>query len=283
MCPDIAPLSTTPTLTSTTDVRSWLTALEQQLLTARDRRGVFVTAYLTITRAVEAQCDAGGFLDPVWVRQYLIAFGTLYRDALHHEVLARRSTDPAAVTRVPKAWQVAFDAAEARQGWVIQRLMLGVNVHINHDLALALLMAGIDNDRATRYADHTAVNQVLERATLALKTEVALKWAPILERPDHAAGTLDDDVTEFSIAKARDHAWTMAVAIDAMRGSPGEALMRTTLNEQAAVVARLILAPPTGTPVIARSKRLLERLDEAARVAERVSAFRGGLRSISYR
>lgn len=259
-------------------MRSWLSALEQQLLTARDRRGVFVTAYLTITKAVEAQCDADGFRDPVWVRQYLIAFGTLYRDALHHDAVARRSGDAAAVKRVPKAWRIAFDAASVHQGWVIQHLMLGVNAHINHDLALALLMAGIDGDRATRYADHTAVNQVLERATLALKTEVALKWAPVLERLDHAAGTLDDDVTGFSIAKARDHAWAMAVAIDATRNTPGEAFMRASLDEQAAVVARLILAPPTEAPVVAQSRRVLERLDEAARVVERVSAFRAGWR-----
>ncbi len=269
------PINTAPALVSVADVHAWLTTLEQQLLAARDRRGVFVTAYLTITKAVAAQCDADGFRDVPWVRSYLVAFGTLYRDALHRDATARRSDAPAEIRRVPKAWRVAFDAASARRGWVIQHLMLGVNAHINHDLALALLMAGIDGDRATCYADHTAVNQVLERATLALKTEVSLKWAPLLERLDQAAGTLDDDVTVFSIAKARDHAWAMAVAMDATRGTPGEPLLRAALDEQAAVVARLILAPPAETTVITRSRRLLERLDQAARVAERVAGFDG--------
>ncbi len=269
-------LSIASALTTTGDVRTWLTALEQQLLAARDRRGVFVTAYLTITKAVEAQCDAGGFHDPAWVRRYLVAFGTLYRDALRQDQLARAATAANPPVRVPKAWRVAFDAARDRRGWVIQHLMLGVNAHINHDLALALLMVGIDTDRAQRYADHTAVNVVLERATLALKTEVATKWAPILERLDHAGGTLDDDVTEFSIAKARDHAWAMAVAIDATRGTPGESLVRMALNDQAGVLARLILAPPVESPVISQSKRVLERLDQAARVADRVAAFASG-------
>jgi Family of unknown function (DUF5995) len=264
------------TLTTTADVRTWLSALEPQLLTARDRRGVFVTSYLTITKAVEAQCDAGGFRDPAWVRRYLVAFGTLYRDALRQDQLARSATAGATVHRVPKAWRVAFDAARERRGWVIQHLMLGVNAHINHDLALALLMVGIDANRMQCYADHTAVNAVLERATLTLKTEVATKWAPVLERLDAVGGTLDDDVTEFSIAKARDHAWAMAVAIDATRGTPGEALVRAALNDQAGVLARLILAPPVETPVIATSKRLLERLDQAARVADRVAAFASG-------
>jgi hypothetical protein len=103
---------------------------------------------------------------------------------------------------------------------------------------------------------------------------VANKWAPLLVRLDHAAGTLDDDVTVFSIAKARDHAWAMAVAIDVTRGTPGETLLRAALDEQAAVLARLILAPPPETRVITQSRRLLERLDQAARVAERVAALR---------
>ncbi len=262
-------------LTSTSDVSTWLRTLEQQFLSARDRRGVFVTAYLTITEALESQCDAGGFHDPAWVREYLIAFAALYRDALRQDALARESDDDVLARNVPKSWRVAFDAAYAGRGWVIQHLMLGVNAHINHDLALALLTAGIAQDRATRYADHTAVNQVLERSTLQLKTEVAIKWAPVLQRLDQAAGTLDDEVTVFSISKARDHAWAMAVAIDATRGTPGESLLRAALNDQAAVLARLILAPPAETPVIARSRRVLARLDAAARVAERVSVFTG--------
>lgn len=271
MTPDAALLSTAPVLTSTADVRVWLRTLEQQLLEARDRRGVFVTAYATITEAIEARSDAGGFRDPEWVRAYLVAFGALYRDALHRDVVARRSGTGDDARRVPKAWRIAFDAAAAGRGWVIQHLMLGINAHINHDLALALLIAGLDGDRAAHYADHTAVNAVLAGAMLALKTEVAGKWAPVLERLDHAAGTIDDDVTVFSIEKARDHAWAMAVAIDATRGTPGETLLRTALDEQAAVVARLILAPPAETPVVTRAWRWLERFDMAARVAARLS------------
>jgi hypothetical protein len=62
----------------------------------------------------------------------------------------------------------------------------------------------------------------------------------------------------------------MAVAIDATRGTPGEAMLRAALDDQAGVLARLILAPPVESPVIARSKRLIERLDHAARVAEQL-------------
>jgi hypothetical protein len=255
-----------PPFRTTADVHAGLTDLEQHFLRTRDRRGVFLTAYLTITEAVEAQIAIGGFHDPTWVATYLVAFGTLYRDALAADAASGHA-------KVPKAWRIAFDAARAGQGWVIQHLILGVNAHINHDLALALLVAGIDTDRPSRYADHTAVNAVLERATPTLKAQVSARWAPILTRLDVAAGTLDDDVTAFSIPKARDHAWAMAVALDAMRGLPGEPLLRAALDEQAAVVARLVLAPPVNAPAVDRSRRLLERVDRAMRLGSRV----GGL------
>lgn len=253
------PLPLPAALSSTAHVHDWLVQLERACLSARDRRGVFVSAYLTITRAVEAQCAAGGFHDVAWVRRYLVAFGRLYADALAADLAGDRA-------RVPKAWRLAFDAARAQRGWVIQHLMLGVNAHINHDLALALLEVGLDPERPMRYLDHTAVNAVLERTTPALKAAVCSQWAPVLERLDEAAGTLDDAATSFSIPKARDHAWAMAVAIDATRGTPGEGMMRRALDEQAAVVARVLLAPPVHAPVIDRSKRLLERFDRAARV-----------------
>ncbi len=259
-----------PPFRTTADVHAGLSALEQHFLAERDRRGVFLTAYRTITEAIEAQRLAGGFADNDWVARYLVAFGTLYRDAL----VADLAGD---VARVPKAWRLAFDAARARRGWVIQHLILGVNAHINHDLAHALIVAGLDPHRPTRYADHTAVNAVLERATPALKAQVSALWAPILERLDEAAGALDDDVTAFSIPKAREHAWAMAVALDATRGTPGERAVRTALDEQAAVIARLVLAPPVNAPVIDRSKRLLERVDQVVRTRARLSDLAAGL------
>lgn len=250
-----------PPFRTTADVFTGLTALEQYFLTKGDRRGVFLTAYLTITSAVQERCAARGFTDNEWVQRYLIAFGSLYRDALAADL----SADVSGAARVPKAWSIAFDAARAQRGWVIQHLLLGVNAHINHDLALALIEVGIGPDRKVRYSDHTAVNDVLERATPSLKANVAALWAPVLTRLDSAAGRLDDDATQFSIPKARDHAWAMAVAIDATKGSAGEALVRTALDEQAAVIARLVLAPPVSNPVLVRSRRLLERVDRVMR------------------
>lgn len=239
---------------SVSEVAICLEAFETDCLSRRDRRGVFATAYLQITRAIGAALEEDVFEDPAWTGRYLICFANLYRTAL----LACENGDSAGM---PKSWRIAFDAARNGEGLVIQHLMLGINAHINHDLALALGKVGIDPERARRYADHTRVNDVLERATVTLKHEVSRKYAPILERLDWIAGKFDDEATKFSIPKAREHAWSFAVAFAGARTEAERTLLARTLDEQAAVLARLILEPTRRHPILLKVVRLAERID----------------------
>ena len=64
------------------DVTSGLIAVENHCLPLRDRRGIFVTAYLQITRAIQAALERKEFHDPEWVTRYLVASANLYRSAL---------------------------------------------------------------------------------------------------------------------------------------------------------------------------------------------------------
>jgi hypothetical protein len=244
------------------DVILGLGRIEQHYLARRDRRGVFATAYLEITRAIERSRTDGAFRDAEWSARYLIRFANLYREALLNYEEGRGA-------RVPKAWRISFDAARADTGLVIQHLVLGINAHINHDLAIALHDVGIDPERAIRYADHVQINLVLERATERMKHRVASLYAPILLRLDRAVGRLDDDVTNFSIPKAREHAWAFAVALTGTRSEPERALLRRALDDQAAVLARMVLAPPTRHPLFLDTVRFVERLDALASRAPR--------------
>lgn len=243
---------------SVDDVERGLQELERHFLLRRDRRGVFATAYLHITRSIELHLEAGGFIDPVWVRQYLVRFGNLYRQALLDYERGNSSA-------VPKAWRISFDAATAGNGFVIQHLILGVNAHINHDLAIALFRLGIDPERSQKYRDHTTVNAVLEAATLEMKHRVGTLYEPLLQRLDRLAGREDDRITSFSIPKAREHAWTFAVALTCAPGEPERRQLRRALDEQAAVIARLVLASPTRHPAMVRAVGIAARVDSLLR------------------
>lgn len=245
------------------DVVGGLTSIEAQCLTNRDLRGAFVTAYLHITRAIQRAHADQVFSDAEWVERYLVSFGNLYRRALLAYEEERTES-------VPKSWQIAFDAARDGGGFVIQHLTLGINAHINHDLPLALVEIGIDPTREAKYSDHTLVNTILAEATDAMKRAVAESYAPILMRIDRLSGRYGEELPNFSIPKAREHAWSMAVALSATRFEHERRMIEQALDEQAGVLARLILSSPTRHPSVVAGVSKAKRLD---RFLTRLSRF----------
>ncbi len=217
------------------DVISGFKWLENYLFTRSDLRGVFTTAYLNITQSIGAAIEEDSFEDTLWSQNYLICFANLYRKAI-------LNYEKDNVELVPKSWRCAFDLAKNQDGYVIQHLLLGINAHINHDLALALYKVKIDPNRVDKYKDHTDINVILEKATDGLKQSVSEKYAPILKRIDRGLGTIDDEITDFSIPKAREHAWSMAIALTSAQTEIEKKILQKSLDEQAGVLARLILA-----------------------------------------
>lgn len=235
------------------DVLDGLAALEEALLARRDRRGVFVSGYLQITRELKRRTETGGFRDPAWVGRYLIAFANLYRQALVDYEEARRDL-------VPKAWQLAFDTSAAGAGLVIQDLMLGINAHINHDLPFALDSVGIDPDRSERYDDHTAVNLALRDAIEPLQERIAALYASGLGVLDHLLGNLDETLTGFSLTVAREQAWHHGAQLADADGEAQRTRLVTTIDRHATLVARLILRPNLPFPWLTDALRTIEQL-----------------------
>lgn len=227
--------------TSVSEVITHFSGLERYFFDHEDLRGVFTTAYLHITRSLNEALDANAFINNPWSRKYLIRFANLYREALlkyesdHNDF-------------VPKSWKKSFELADKKEGLIIQHLLLGINAHINHDLAIALFDIKIDPDRNQKYADHTQINLILEKSTEGLKEKVAKKYAPILQRVDRRFGSIDDELTTFSIPKAREHAWSFAIALTGASSVIEQEILRKSLNEQAAVLSNLIMASPTKDP-----------------------------------
>jgi len=230
-----------------------------------DLRGVFATAYLKITLAISAEIKKKTFHNNEWSSSYLIRFANLYREA----VVNYENDLP---DQVPKSWRMAFDLAGDQEGFIIQHLILGINAHINHDLAIALNDVGIDTQREEKYQDHNHINRILESATDTLKRSVSEKYAPILKRLDHGLGAVDDKITVFSITKAREHAWAMAVALSSARLAIETNLLRSSLDEQAAVLSRLILSSPSRSP---RLKSGIRRLKWADKLITKIKKWLG--------
>lgn len=215
-----------------------LTAIEQFYREANDRRAVFVGAYIAITAAMIQAIEEGRFRDAHWVRSYLVQFSYLYLEAL-------AAFERGALDDVPEAWRVAFELSASGEGLVLQHLLLGVNAHINHDLAFALMRAGIDPERSVRYDDHSAVNEVLKRATDALQDHVERFYSPALYFLDELFGHWDEELSTRVVAGSREKAWEYCLDLVGCSCAEDEAVVRRRIDQHAGSIARLIARPYT--------------------------------------
>jgi hypothetical protein len=237
---------------SVADTHRRLATLEATFRERGDRRGAFLSIYARVTAAVGAAVDRGGFDDPAWVADYLVAFADLYREAL----LAYETGD---LRRLPDPWQIAFETAERGDALVVQDAVLGINAHVNYDLALALCRVGIGPDRRTRYADHCAVNAVLRSLVDEVQDRLAAEYAPGIEDLDESFGRLDEALSLVTLTEGRDSAWRSAVALSS-RFTVRRRFAAWVLRTSSTGFAHLLLAP-TASRHVAQALAEVERAD----------------------
>ncbi|MEF8901752.1 MAG: DUF5995 family protein [Halovenus sp.] len=227
----------------------------QELLSAfesrNDRRAVFLSIYTEMTDAVAREVQQGRFADPSWVGGYLVAFANLYREAVHDYEIGDLSSlaDP---------WQLAFQAAERNDSLALQDAMLGVNAHINYDLALAVDEAGVRSDRETKYDDHSRITDVIA-AIIDDAQDLLIDdyGAENLETVDELLGQLDERFSVLTIDQCRDSAWRTAVALNSRFG-PRRRLARWINDVTSTGAAYIVLSTK-------KSDRLHNRLVDLER------------------
>ena len=218
------------------EARAGFATLEAALRAANDRRAIFVGAYLTITSALQEAIDEGEFLDAVWARSYLLHFAQLYMEAF-------RAFEQGDLDHVPTAWRVAFELSAKGEGLALQHLLLGVNAHINNDLAIALMRCGIDPNRPMRYEDHNSVNEVLKRTVNALQDHVERYYSPALYYFDEIFGHWDEQFSCLMVERARETAWVHCLDLVGCSCEQDQAAVIRRIDDHAGALARLIAAP----------------------------------------
>jgi hypothetical protein len=247
---DVADLIADP-YTSVADVQERLAALEARFRAHDDRRAVFLTVYVTVTERVADRIEADGFRDPAWVADYLVRFAEYYRNAL---LAYERGVDDA----VPDPWLLAFDTARTGRALVVQDALLGINAHVVHDLALAVHDVGIDPNRATKRADHDAINAVLGELVDVEQRLLADHYAPGLADLDASAGRVDEALASLSLEEGREFAWYGAVALTDLHTAVLDRAVRWVLEAVATGNGRAILAP-NESPLLSRLRELEAR------------------------
>lgn len=217
------------------DAHSRLCALESLFRERGDRRGAFLVVYARVTEEVGRAIRNDEFNDARWAADYLVSFADLYRRAL----LAYEQGD---LTSVPDPWQIAFETAVRGDCLVAQDVVLGINAHVNYDLALALHAVDIHDDQRTRYEDHLAINRILQQLVDEVQDLLVQGYAPGIARIDEALGRFDEVFGFFTLREGRDNAWRTAVALNS-RFVVRRLLARWILRTASTGAAYVILTP----------------------------------------
>jgi hypothetical protein len=193
--------------------------------------------YLEVTDAVAARVAGGGFHDPAWLTELDVQFARLYFDALGVWL---------ANGRPPGCWKAVFQRRGQTAIARVQFALAGINAHINHDLAKALVATCRQARRpprhgTPRYADYVSINSTLDGLIDEARQKLQVR---LLGDPLPTANRLEDTLAAWSAAAAREKAWINAEILWALR--PGSALAGRFLDAidgLTTALGKVILAP----------------------------------------
>ncbi|MFB7500495.1 DUF5995 family protein [Streptomyces sp. NPDC056161] len=201
-------------------------------LPARDGVAVFNRVYLTVTEEVERGLGTGYFTD----RRSAIALDVRFA----HRYLA--AVDAAADgRRTPACWRPLFQLRRHPGVRPVQFALAGINAHIGHDLALAVVDAcrTLDCEPDDLEDEFDRVGDLL----VALEERVREDLMP---GPDllQIADPLTHLLGSWSLERARDATWSAARALWALRrcGDLAEEFSER-LDAVVGLAGRLLLTP----------------------------------------
>jgi hypothetical protein len=181
------------------DVISRMQAIDA-VLPANDGIKWFNQLYLTVTQEVDLHPPGGAWQSPLWLTRLDVVFAGLYFNAVGG-FLAGNS--------IPSAWSAVFEARYRIGVDRIQFALAGMNAHINHDLALALLATDAELNvvpalDSPEHDDYQSVNGLLNTVMPSALTMLATDALGVLAQDTGKIGRL---LAFWDICRARDLAW----------------------------------------------------------------------------
>lgn len=211
----------------------------QQWQTSSDDKALFLRCYLMMTSNVLVAVNRHEFNDPIWVSTLLDRFADYYFVALR-----AYEDDP---TSAPAVWQVAHNAARNPKISAMQKMLLGVNAHINFDLVLTLvdMLEGewdshTEELRNGRYADHCHINKIIGETIDAVQDEVLEPAMPIMDVIDKLLGPIDERIIVHLISQWREKVWKNAATLLTLNETEDRGAFMAQVEQEALQIGKLI-------------------------------------------
>ena len=198
------------------------------LLPENDGLKWFNRMYLMVTEQVDLNPPGGAWQNPEWLERLDVVFAGFYFRAV---------TDCLAGQPTAASWRAVFDARLNGEIDRIQFALAGMNAHINHDLALALLKTDADLNlvpapNGAEHRDFEAVNELLNNVMPSVLTMLATDALGYMAQDTGKIGRI---LAYWNICRARDLAWDFANYLRGLSGIASD----TALDMQDAITGAL--------------------------------------------
>jgi len=163
---------------------------------------LFTYIYMITTLAVKDGIDKQIFADNERMEDFDVRFANLYIQAYE---------DYGVSNQVSKSWQRAFDVGTNRLT-IIQHILLGMNAHINLDLAVAAAETCPGAEIFSLEADFQKINSILFSLTKQPQRKIG-RVSPMFFLLDNLITDADEKIINFSMKQARSQSWRNAVLL----------------------------------------------------------------------
>jgi len=196
----------------------------------------FNKLYLMVTEQIDVQPPASGWEDAAWLTRLDVVFAGFYFAAMADAL--EQNPD------VASSWEALFEARNRAGVDRIQFALAGMNAHINHDLALALLQTNNELQmtpalQSAEHDDYERVNGLLEQVLPTALNVLAVGIAGELAQDTGKVGRL---LAIWNVRAARDLAWDFSAHLRSLAGVSRDLALEAQ-DQLTGVIGRSLLLP----------------------------------------
>jgi hypothetical protein len=204
------------------------------LLPGSDGLKWFNKLYMMVTQRIDLKPPPNGWEDATWLTRLAVVFATFYFTAIANAL--EQNPD------VASSWRALFEARNKTGVDRIQFALTGMNAHINHDLALALLQTNDELHvtpplQSPEHDDYEQVNGLLEQV---LPSALNLLAAGIVGELAQDTGKVGRLLAIWNVRAARDLAWDFAGHLRNLEGASREVALEAQ-DKLSGVIGRTLL------------------------------------------
>jgi len=223
--------------------------------------GYFAALYYKMTLAVRDAVLRGEFENGSRMEQMDVVFAKRYFNAFDQWQAGNTPTN---------SWRVAFESVKNDNLAVMQHLLLGMNAHINLDLAIAAAsVRQRDAIFGMRY-DFMKINQIIQSLTDQTQAQLAKIWLPFFWL-DRFLRTEDEGWVGFSVGVARGASWKAAQLLAFAPDRAAEQAIITALDKNVGFFGQKMQNPSFWLQCGLR----LMRFSEKGMVREKIEILEG--------